>query len=114
MAPSAVDPPALPQRVEKIYPPAKIFDVKETKFEKHIEPQADGREKALAQPEGTAAIVIDNGKLPPPITRKISIYFISELTMCSLPPRFFRRQGWLVFRIKPSNYRPPDHGQIQG
>lgn len=63
MAPSAIDIPALPQRVEKIYPPAKIFNVKETKFEKPIAIQSDGREKALAQPEGSAAIVIDNGKL---------------------------------------------------
>lgn len=62
MAPSATDPPALPQRAEKSYPPAKIFNVKETKFEKHIEPQSDGREKARAQPDGTVAIVIDNGK----------------------------------------------------
>lgn len=65
MAPSAMDPPALPQRVEKTYSAAKIFDVKESKFEKHIPPQADGREKALAQPEGEAAIVIDNGKFRP-------------------------------------------------
>lgn len=65
MAPSAMDPPALPQRVEKIYPPAKIYNVKESKFEKHIPPQADGREKALAQPDGEAAIVIDNGKSSP-------------------------------------------------
>ena len=62
MAPSAIDPPALPKRVEKTYPPAKIFNVKENKFEKPITPQADGREKALAQPDGSAAIVIDNGK----------------------------------------------------
>ncbi|RYP17749.1 hypothetical protein DL765_004327 [Monosporascus sp. GIB2] len=63
MAPSALDPPALPQRVEKTYPPAKIFNVKETKFEKHVPPQTDGREKALAlaRSRETPAIVIDNG-----------------------------------------------------
>jgi actin-related protein 5 len=60
MAPSAIDDrvPQAPQ--EKTYPPAKIFPVKETKFEKFIEPQTDGRKKALEQP-GNAAIVIDNG-----------------------------------------------------
>ncbi|KAI1335436.1 putative chromatin remodeling complex subunit [Xylariaceae sp. FL0016] len=63
MAPSAVDTemPPLPVREEKSYPPAKIFNMKETKFEKHVAPQPDGREKALAQPEGEVAIVIDNG-----------------------------------------------------
>ncbi|KAI1277480.1 putative chromatin remodeling complex subunit [Xylaria sp. FL0933] len=63
MAPSAIDTPMppLPAREEKTYPPARIYPVKETKFEKHIAPQPDGREKALAQPEGSAAIVIDNG-----------------------------------------------------
>lgn len=63
MAPSAIDErvPQPPQ--EKTYPPAKIFPVKETKFEKFIEPQTDGRKRALEQP-GNAAIVIDNGELP--------------------------------------------------
>ncbi|KAI1074952.1 putative chromatin remodeling complex subunit [Whalleya microplaca] len=61
MAPSAIDPPALPVREEKTYPPAKIYNVKETKFESHVPPQPDGREKALAQPDGSVAIVIDNG-----------------------------------------------------
>ncbi|KAI1495648.1 putative chromatin remodeling complex subunit [Biscogniauxia marginata] len=63
MAPSATDTsmPPLPVREEKTYPPAKIFNVKETKFEKHVTPQPDGREKALAMPDGSAAIVIDNG-----------------------------------------------------
>jgi actin-related protein 5 len=66
MAPSAIDPPTqvlgeIPTRKEKTYPPAKIFQVKEVRFEKHISPQPDGREKALTQPQGGAAIVIDNG-----------------------------------------------------
>lgn len=63
MAPSAVDTPMppLPVREEKAYPPARIFNVKETKFEKYVAPQPDGREKAFAQPDGTTAIVIDNG-----------------------------------------------------
>lgn len=67
MAPSAIDTPMppLPVREEKTYPPARIFNVKETKFEKHVAPQADGREKALAMAEGSAAIVIDNGSIAP-------------------------------------------------
>ncbi|KAL7899480.1 actin-like protein [Trichoderma sp. SZMC 28014] len=60
MAPSAID-ERMPQAPpEKTYPPAKIFPVKETKFEKFIEPETDGRKKALEQP-GNAAVVIDNG-----------------------------------------------------
>lgn len=42
-------------------PPPTLYPVKETKFEKPTPVQADGREKALQQPEGSAAIVIDNG-----------------------------------------------------
>ena len=45
----------------KELPPPTIYPVKEPKFDKFIPPQTDGHEKALAQPEGTAAIVIDNG-----------------------------------------------------
>ncbi len=67
MAPSAVDTPMPPLHVreEKTYPPARIFNVKETKFEKHAASQPDGREKALAKPEGSVAIVIDNGLTRP-------------------------------------------------
>ncbi|KAI5917717.1 putative chromatin remodeling complex subunit [Camillea tinctor] len=63
MAPSAIDNsiPPLPMREAKTYPPAKIFNVKENKFDKFVTPQSDGREKALAQTDGSAAIVIDNG-----------------------------------------------------
>lgn len=62
MAPSAVDQPAIKASEEKTYPPAKIFPVKETRFENFIEPSKDGRERALKQPE-SSAIVIDNGEL---------------------------------------------------
>ncbi|KAM0524452.1 hypothetical protein ACHAPE_000546 [Trichoderma viride] len=60
MAPSAIDERMPLAPPEKTYPPAKIFPVKENKFEKFIEPESDGRQKALEQP-GNAAIVIDNG-----------------------------------------------------
>ncbi|RCI09817.1 hypothetical protein L249_4170 [Ophiocordyceps polyrhachis-furcata BCC 54312] len=56
MAPSAVH-----VKAEKTYPPANIFTVKETRFDKFISPEADGRRQALKQPD-TAAIVIDNGE----------------------------------------------------
>lgn len=62
MAPSAIDDPKQPRPDEKAYPPANIFPVKETRFEKYIEPQADGYKKAFEQHKGNAAIVIDNGK----------------------------------------------------
>lgn len=61
MAPSAIDDRVPQAPHEKTYPPAKIFPVKETKFEKFIEPQTDGYKRALEQP-GNAAIVIDNGE----------------------------------------------------
>lgn len=73
MAPSAVDQaPAAPE--EKTYPPANIFPVRETRFKTYIQPQEDGRRRALEEPDG-AAIVIDNGELrrrtrplsPPPL-----------------------------------------------
>ncbi|KAI8279719.1 Actin-like protein [Colletotrichum sp. SAR11_57] len=51
--------PPLKGPPERTYPPAKIFPVKEAKFEKPIAVQHDGREKAAAHPG--AAIVIDNG-----------------------------------------------------
>lgn len=68
MAPSAVDGPAAADRDVKMtdtrtYPPAHIYPVKETRFEKYIEPRSDGRRRALEQPDGTA-IVIDNGEPP--------------------------------------------------
>lgn len=70
MAPSAVDEPMLPPPDTRTYPPAHVFPVKETKFEKFVEPQPDGRRRALEQPDG-AAIVIDNGEhaLRPRLTR---------------------------------------------
>ncbi|KAF4974656.1 hypothetical protein FZEAL_8456 [Fusarium zealandicum] len=60
MAPSAVDEPAIKASDPKTYPPAKIFPLKETRFESYIESSSDGRKRALEQPGG-AAIVIDNG-----------------------------------------------------
>lgn len=67
MAPMALDGPAPTnqRQVALTLPPPTIYPVKETHFEKYITPQLDGREAALAQPEGSSpAIVIDNGASP--------------------------------------------------
>lgn len=67
MASSALDKsiPALPVRETKSYPPARIFNVKETKFEKYVATEPIGREIAASMEFGEAAIVIDNGPPPP-------------------------------------------------
>ena len=64
MAPSAIDAPTILSRREALamLPAPTVYPVQEVKFEKYMPPQIDGREKALARPQGTTAIVIDNGK----------------------------------------------------
>lgn len=65
MAPSAIYEPLPATRgPEDDLPPPTTYPVKDLKFEKIIPAQPDGREKALQQPGGTAAIVIDNGTPP--------------------------------------------------
>ncbi|TDZ65150.1 Actin-like protein arp5 [Colletotrichum trifolii] len=60
MAPSATEAlPPLKGPPERTYPHAKIFPVKEAKFEKATPIQHDSREKAWAH--GTPVMVIDNG-----------------------------------------------------
>jgi len=63
MAPMALDEPVSRREAWKLLPPPTIYPVKEARFEKYLTPQSDGYEKAKAQPEGKAAIVIDNGEL---------------------------------------------------
>lgn len=63
MAPSAVDDTVSRREVWKTLPDPVLYPVKEAKFEKYIEPQSDGYERAKAQSGGNPAIVIDNGKL---------------------------------------------------
>lgn len=46
-------------------PPPKLYPVREVKFEKPVPVHTDGREKALQQTDGSAAIIIDNGALRP-------------------------------------------------
>ncbi|GAB1318879.1 Actin-related protein 5 [Madurella fahalii] len=61
MAPSAMDEIISQREAWKSLPPPTLYPVKEARFEKFLPPQLDGRERALAQPPGQAAIVIDNG-----------------------------------------------------
>ncbi|KAK4217848.1 putative actin-related protein 5 [Rhypophila decipiens] len=61
MAPGAIDETVNTRDVWKTLPPPTVYTVKEARFEKYLPPQADGHERALAQPEGNAVIVIDNG-----------------------------------------------------
>ncbi|KAK3390405.1 actin-like ATPase domain-containing protein [Podospora didyma] len=61
MAPSVMEDMALRRDAWKTLPAPTLYPVKEAKFEKYVPPQVDGHERALAQPAGQAAIVIDNG-----------------------------------------------------
>ncbi|KAK4134364.1 ARP5-like protein [Trichocladium antarcticum] len=61
MAPSAIDETVSRREAWMSLPPPTLHPVREAKFEKYLPPQVDGRERALAQPEGQAAIIIDNG-----------------------------------------------------
>ncbi|KAH8889840.1 ARP5-like protein [Thozetella sp. PMI_491] len=61
MAPSAIDDPPSRREAWKSLPSPTIYPVQEAKFEKYVAPQIDGHEKAIARPQGNAAIVIDNG-----------------------------------------------------
>jgi actin-related protein 5 len=64
MAPSAIDEPVNRREAWKSLPAPTLHPVKEAKFETYVPVQTDGHEKALAQPDGSVAIVIDNG-MPP-------------------------------------------------
>ncbi|EAQ88128.1 hypothetical protein CHGG_04747 [Chaetomium globosum CBS 148.51] len=61
MAPSAIEETVNRREAWKHLPPPTVYPVKEAKFDKYLPPQLDGRERALAQPDGQAVIVIDNG-----------------------------------------------------
>jgi actin-related protein 5 len=62
MAPSATEEIAGRREAWKNLPPPTLYPVKEARFEKFLPPQVDGHERALAQPEGQASIIIDNGE----------------------------------------------------
>ncbi|KOS18125.1 Actin-like protein arp5 [Escovopsis weberi] len=60
MAPGALDQKLAARPEERTYPPARVFPVKETRFDKYIVPQIYDRRRTREQHE-TPAIVIDNG-----------------------------------------------------
>ncbi len=119
MSPMAIDEPVVSRREAwKNLPPPTIYPVKEAKFEKYITPQIDGYETAKAQPEGKAAIVIDNGTRPhcsvPAFTcpGDPGCPEHAELTVAFSHSRFFCCPGRLVFRVQSPAHHPPDHGEI--
>lgn len=63
MAPSAIEETINRRDIWKTLPAPTLYPVKEARFEKYTPPQVDGHERALAQPDGRAAIIIDNGTL---------------------------------------------------
>lgn len=73
MAPSAMDEVISQREAWKNLPSPTLYPVKEARFEKYLPPQLDGRERALAQPPGQVAIVIDNGRSPPGHDSKFKI-----------------------------------------
>lgn len=100
MAPSAVEEQqqaSAPQGEEKEYPPAQIYNVKETKFEKYIEPDTSGRKKALEKPD-SAAIVIDNGMLAASCPSRHCV----EIIPANEVFRILRRTSRVVVRVRPS------------
>jgi hypothetical protein len=100
MAPSAVEEQqqaSAPQGEEKEYLPAQIYNVKETRFEKYIEPDTSGRKKALERPDSTA-IVIDNGMLAASAPSRHCV----AISPANALFRILRRSSRLVVRIRPS------------
>ncbi|PMD54206.1 actin-like ATPase domain-containing protein [Hyaloscypha bicolor E] len=61
MAPSAIDTPMHDAEPENNVPPPQLYPPREAHFEKFIEPQPDGYQKAKSRGGDRAAIVIDNG-----------------------------------------------------
>ena len=107
MSPAAIE--DVPSRREawKTLSEPKIYPVREAKFENYVPPQIDGREKALAQPEGTTAIVIDTGK--------IGFRHLMEVVADHdqlRPSRFLHSPSRMVFRIHASTLPSTDHGQV--
>jgi hypothetical protein len=93
MAPSATEEPVAAPAAKE-YPPAKIFPVKETRFESYYEPQTDGRKTALDR-SGNSAIVIDNGKCD---SQALLVSAVAWLTLACFS-RLPRRPSRMVLRV---------------
>ena len=74
MAPSAIDQSAQASEPQNIVPPPKLYTPREIHFEKYLDSQPDGYQKAVSRGPERAAIVIDNGNSPslpkPPLILK--------------------------------------------
>lgn len=82
MAPSAIEDMAARRDAWKTLPSPTLYPVKEAQFEKYMPPQTDGHERALAQPQGQAAIIIDNGKEHGPAShrsQKLTLFVLDRI-----------------------------------
>jgi actin-related protein 5 len=61
MAPSAIHSPSQETGQPSELKPPRLYPTKEAHFERFLEPQPDGYQRAVARGPGRAAIVIDNG-----------------------------------------------------
>jgi len=61
MAPSAIYSLTQETGQPSVIKPSQLYPVKEAHFEKYLEPQPEGFQRAVARGPGNAAIVIDNG-----------------------------------------------------
>ena len=57
-----IDEPLPRREAWKLLPEPTIHPVKEYAMEDYVPPRSDGYERAKAQPDGDACIVIDNGE----------------------------------------------------
>jgi hypothetical protein len=74
MTPSAVYSPSQEAGQPSMIKPPQMYPVKEAHFEKYLEPQPEGFERAVSRGPGNAAIVIDNGNnILQILERKVSL-----------------------------------------
>lgn len=64
MAPSAVESCTQASEAQNAIQPPHLYTPRELHFEKFLDVQADGYQKAVSRGPGRAAIVIDNGSPP--------------------------------------------------
>lgn len=93
MSPSAMDLDAPASEQQNSLPPPTLYPAKDLHFDKYLEPQPDGYQKAKSRGSDQAAIVIDNGNFVPRIIAR-SIY---STTANIFRRRFIGHSSWLVF-----------------
>ena len=67
MAPSAISSLTHETELPSVVKPPRLYPVKEAHFEKYLEPQPEGYQRAVTRGPGIAAIVIDNGNCEYPL-----------------------------------------------